>query len=56
MLTFCGTFDWHAITEVDIPSIILFSAALFILRKWKMNPILLMSLTGLAGYFIYGLS
>ena len=56
LLTFCGTFDWHAIAEVDLPSILLFGAALFVLRKWKMNPILLMTLTGVAGYFIYGLS
>ena len=56
LLTFCGTFDWHAIAEVDFPSILLFGAALFVLRKWKMNPILLMTLTGVAGYFIYGLS
>lgn len=56
LMTFCGTFDWHAIAEVDLPSILLFGAALFVLRKWKMNPILLMTLTGVAGYFIYGLS
>jgi len=36
--------------------LLLFGAALFVLRKWKMNPILLMTLTGVAGYFIYGLS
>ena len=56
LLTFCSTFDWHAIAEVDFPSILLFGAALFVLRKWKMNPILLMTLTGVVGYFIYGLS
>lgn len=56
MLTFCGTFDWHAVEHVDIPSIALFAASLFILRKWRVNPILLMALTGIAGYFIYGLS
>lgn len=54
LLTFCGTFDWRAVAEADLPSIFLFGAALFILRKWNMNPILLMVLTGTAGYIVYG--
>lgn len=53
MLTFCGTFDWHSVESVDMPSMILFGSALFALRMWRMNPILLMLLTGLAGYWIY---
>lgn len=55
MLTFCGTFDWQSVERVDIPSFILFGAALFTLRKWRVNPILLMTLTGAAGYLVYGL-
>lgn len=38
LLTFCSTFDWHAIAEVDFPSILLFGAALFVLRKWENEP------------------
>ena len=55
MLTFCGTFDWQSVERVDFPSFILFGAALFALRKWRVNPILLMTLTGAAGYLVYGL-
>ncbi len=53
MLTFCNTFDWHAMEAVDVPSVLLFAVALFALRKWHLNPILLMVLTGIAGYWIY---
>lgn len=42
MLTFCDTFDWHAMEKADVPSILLFGASLYILRKWRMNPMLLM--------------
>lgn len=55
MLTFCGTFEWHAVAGADLQGIILFGAALFLLRTWNMHPILLMALTGLAGYLLYGL-
>lgn len=56
MLTFCGTFDWHAIAGADLPSMALFGAAVFALRKWRLNPILLMVLTGAAGYVVYGMA
>lgn len=56
MLTFCGTFDWHAVAQADVPTILLFGAALFALRKWRLNPMLLMALTGAAGYLVYGLA
>lgn len=44
MLTFCGTFDWHTVQNADLPSMALFTAGLFILRKRRMTPILLMPL------------
>lgn len=53
MLTFCGTFDWHAIQGVDVASLILFVIALYALRRWKMNPVLLMVMAGAAGYLLF---
>lgn len=40
-----STFDWKAV--------ILFLVSLVVLRKFKPNPILLMSLAGVVGFFIY---
>lgn len=53
LLAFCGTFDWKGVSGADVPGIILFGFALLVLRKWKVNPVLLMLLTGGIGYFIY---
>lgn len=53
MLTFCNTFNWYAVDSVDMPSVVLFVVSLYMLRKWRLNPILLMLLTGAAGYCIY---
>lgn len=49
MLTFMG----DAQKQMDWASVVLFLCSLFILRKFKMNPILLMLLTGAAGFVIY---
>lgn len=38
LLTFCGTFDWHAIAEVDFPSILLFGAALIRPAEMEKTP------------------
>jgi chromate transporter len=40
-----GSFDWIAIA--------LFAAALIVLRKWKLNPILVMSAVGAVGLGLY---
>lgn len=37
--------DWAALA--------VFAASLFALRRWKLNPILLMAVTGLLGVFLY---
>lgn len=44
------SFDLKAI---DFVSVILFSLSLFILRKWKLNPILVMVGAGIIGLCIY---
>ncbi|MDN6664449.1 MAG: chromate transporter [Tetragenococcus koreensis] len=38
---------------LNIGAVILFSVSLFLLRKYKLNPILVMVLTGIAGLFMY---
>ena len=42
-------------TQLDWIAAILFCAALFVLRKWKISPILVMACCGLAGLILYGL-
>ena len=39
--------------QLRAASITLFAAALFVLQKWKANPILVMVGTGVLGYFLY---
>lgn len=53
MLTFCNTFDLFSISAIDLPCVALFALSLFVLRKWKINPILLMISTGGVGYLIF---
>ena len=38
---------------IDLVSVCIFGAALFILRKWKVNPIYVMAGAGLAGVVLY---
>ena len=45
--------DWIAAVGIGIPDIPLFLAALFVLRKWKLNPIWVMSGAGAAGLMLY---
>lgn len=54
MLTFLGTssFDFSSM-RVDFFAVAVFGVSFFLLRKFKMNPMLLMALTGVAGVFIY---
>jgi|SRR5690625_4942 len=49
LLSFTGTIQLHNITQIDWLSVVVFVAALIILRKWKMNPIHLMIMTGVIG-------
>ena len=38
---------------IDLVSVCIFGAALFVLRKWKMNPIYVMAGAGIAGVLLY---
>ena len=40
-------------SNLQIPAVIIFTIILFIARKWKINPIALMVLSGVMGVFIY---
>lgn len=54
LIAFLGTsgFDVKTI-EVNFIAIIVFLISLFFLRKYKVNPILIMLLTGVTGLFFY---
>ena len=39
--------------SINITAIIVFTISLFLLRKYKLNPILIMCLTGVVGLFFY---
>ena len=41
------------LSGIDPVSIVIFGAGLFVLRKWKVNPIYVMAGAGLAGVFLY---
>lgn len=47
-----GKFSW-AICKIDLVAIIIFLGGLFVLRKWKVNPILVMILAGVVGGVYY---
>lgn len=40
-------------TSVNIAAIIMFTLSMFLLRKYKLNPMLIIGLTGAVGLFIY---
>lgn len=42
-------------TAVNIISVIIFSVGLFVLRKWKINPICVMAGAGVAGILLYSI-
>ncbi|MCT1401097.1 chromate transporter [Paenibacillus sp. p3-SID867] len=52
LLTFTGTSTMSVATNVDWIAVAVFIGSLFVLRKWKMNPIFLMVLTGILGGII----
>lgn len=55
LLTFCNasSLQTASITNMDWFAVLVFAVSVFILRRWKLNPILLMIATGILGYFVY---
>lgn len=53
LLTFLGTTSLKINSNIDWIAIVVFSVSLYALRKYKLNPILLMICTGLLGLIIY---
>lgn len=54
LITFLGTSSFDIkVFNLNIIAIIIFLISLFLLRRYKLNPILVMILTGLAGLFFY---
>jgi chromate transporter len=43
-----------SLSDINFISIILVSVGVFVLRKYKMDPIKVMIATGIVGIFIYG--
>lgn len=52
ILAFYGTSTPESYTGPDLIMIVMFLLSLFVLRKWKVNPIIMMIGTGLIGIFI----
>lgn len=42
-----------SLSGFDVSALCLFAVGLFVLRKWKPNPILVMALSGVAGFLLY---
>lgn len=55
LFAFFGSNTAIQLADTNFISVGLFAAALFVLRKWKKNPILVMAGTGLAGIVLYQL-
>ena len=49
LLTFFGSDGLPVLSQLDLPAVLLFSGTFFCLRKFRANPILLMTLCGAAG-------
>ncbi len=45
--------DGEISSDIDIIAVIIFAAALFVLRKWRVNPVLVMLMTGVIGALVY---
>lgn len=43
------------LSGINITGIALFAVGLFALRKWKLNPIVIMTASGIAGIILYGI-
>ena len=53
ILAFWGSITPSSYAMPDWAMVVMFILSLFILRKWKVNPIIIMISTGLIGVFIY---
>lgn len=54
LLAFFGTSTLHIQNaSINVMAVVVFIAALFLLRKYKLNPILIMVLSGIVGLFLY---
>lgn len=53
LLAFAGTDKRAPGLRLDWVAVALFGCAFVALRKWKVNPILMMAITGVAGAFLY---
>lgn len=54
LLAFTGETELALVSGVDGAAVLLFGAALFFLRKFRVNPIFIMLASGIAGIFLYG--
>lgn len=50
-----GNFSLAGVLQINWISAFIFAAALFVLRKWKLNPILVMSGAGAVGLIAYSI-
>ncbi len=56
LLMFFGASDIYQIDAgLNLTSAIVFAICLFTLRKFKLNPMIIIIASGVAGYFLYGL-
>lgn len=53
LLAFAGTEHLSKNMPVDWIAVAVFLCSLFALRKWKLNPVLMMVITGVIGVFVY---
>jgi chromate transporter len=53
LIAFCGTSTPGKSVSLDFWALAIFGASLLVLRKWKVNPMVLMAVTGVLGVFFY---
>lgn len=53
LLAFFGTDTLKAGAALNGTALVLFAAILFVLRKWKLNPVVLLAASGIAGFLLY---
>ncbi len=55
LLALYGSRDPGAdLTAVNMTALLIFGVMLFVLRRWKINPIIIMVISGIAGLIFYG--
>lgn len=55
LLTFLGTPILRMDTDVNWIAVAVFAGSLFVMRKWRVNPILLIIFTGILGGIVYSI-